>query len=98
MFKAPFMILAAVGLVVSAGPALAKAAKSDEPSVRMTVKQKDGHKLYCVRTQPTTGSIVATDICKSREEWAQAGLDIPTSAGSADGNAAKSAGAARLSD
>jgi hypothetical protein len=101
MFKAPLTaplaILAAASLAVSAGPALAKAAKSDEPTTRMTVKHKDGQTLYCVRDEAKTGQLMGNSICKSREEWAQSGLNIPADGRSAGGgDAAKPASAARL--
>lgn len=96
MFKAPLIALTAAGLILSAGPALA-AAKSDEPATRMTVKQKDGHTIYCVREEAKTGQLMGNNICKSREEWAEAGLNIPAD-GRSSGDNAKPAGAARLSN
>ncbi|HEY1125532.1 MAG TPA: hypothetical protein VGE65_07855 [Sphingobium sp.] len=96
MFKAPLIVLAATGLVLWAGPALAKAEKSDEPTTRMTVKQKDGQTLYCVRNEAKTGQLMGNNVCKSREEWAEAGLDIPANSRSAGNEGAKSAGTARL--
>ena len=96
MFKAPLIALSAAGPILSAGPALAKAPKSDEPTTRMTVMQKDGQTVYCVRQNVLTGTILSGKICKSREEWAAAGLNIPAAVRSADGDSVKSGGATRL--
>ena len=97
MFKAPLIVFAAAGLVLSAGTAFAKEAGSDEPTTRMTVKQKDGHAVYCVRDQAKTGQLMGNTICKSRAEWAEAGINIPANSRSS-GEGAKSAGTARLSN
>ena len=97
MFKAPLIAFAAAGLVLSAGSAFAKEAKSDEPTTRMTVKQKNGQTVYCVRDQVKTGQLMGNAICKSREEWAEAGISIPANSRSS-GEGAKPAGAARLSN
>ncbi len=96
MFKAPLIALAAAGLVLSAGAAFAKD-KSDEPTTRMTVKQKDGQTIYCVREEAKTGQLMGNNVCKSREQWAEAGLNIPADSRSAGDNA-KPASAARLSN
>lgn len=98
MFKAPLIALCAAGLALSAGAAFAKEAKSDEPTTRMTVKQKDGQTMYCVREEAKTGQLMGTKLCKTREEWAEAGLNIPADIRSAGGEGAKPASAARLNN
>src|SRR5689334_176534 len=98
MFKAPLIALTAAGLVLSAGPVFAKEAKSGEPTMRMTVKQKDGQTIYCVREEAKTGQLMGNTVCKNRDEWAQAGLNIPVNSRSAGGEGAKPAGAARLGE
>lgn len=70
------VILVATGLAGAAMPAIAKG-DDGAPKARLTVEHKNGKTVYCLNQQPTTGSIAPVRTCRTRSEWADAGLVIP---------------------
>ncbi|EQB30913.1 hypothetical protein [Sphingobium ummariense] len=65
------VVAATVAISAAATPAFARAEGSYR-GAKVTL-QKDGR--YCFR-QEVTGSLVPVTDCRSKEEWAQAGLTI----------------------
>lgn len=76
MFKQfSIVTVAALGLV-AATPVLASA-KDQEPNAAPKEQAEGGAKSrYCVKTEPTTGSIVFGRICKTADQWREEGVDV----------------------
>ena len=72
-------MIAAFGLTAFAAPA--DAAKSNGKGTEATANdaqpgQSASNVKYCIREEAPTGSIVSKRVCKTREEWAQQGVDV----------------------
>jgi len=61
--------IAILSLVLGAAPASAAghAAKPATPN---------NHTKYCLQVEPSTGSRISTTECRTKAEWARAGVDI----------------------
>lgn len=73
--KATLAMLAA--LTIAGAPALAKSTPAQGSALKLTVKEKNGQTLYCMKEEAITGSILPKNRCLTREDWAEKGVSIP---------------------
>jgi len=78
MFKAPLIALAATSAAATLGFAAGPATANTEGSkMVMTVEQRNGETVYCLRDDNRTGSRLPVKTCQSRAEWAKEGIKFP---------------------
>jgi hypothetical protein len=67
-------LLIAAAAIGAAAPALAAAKAEDGTPLKVVYDAK--HDKYCVRTPDVTGSFLPQKDCRTKEDWAKAGLQI----------------------
>ena len=78
MFKAPLIALAATSAAAALGfAAVPAAAKTEGSKMVMTVEQRNGETLYCLKDDDRTGSRLPVKVCQSRADWAKEGIKFP---------------------
>jgi hypothetical protein len=71
--KISALLIAAVALGAAA-PVLATPRTADGQSLKMSYDAK--HDKYCVVNEKVTGSLLPQKECRTKEDWAKAGLQI----------------------
>ena len=77
MFKAPLIALAATSSAAIGFAAAPAAAKTEGSKMVMTVEQRNGETLYCLKDGDRTGSRLPVKVCQSRADWAKEGIKFP---------------------
>lgn len=65
------MALKAAILILTLASASAANAQSDEAAPSGTADTR-----YCMKIEPTTGTLVSRTVCWTREQWANQGVDV----------------------
>lgn len=63
----------ALSMIVAVTPA---SATSPEPTPTSGAPAASPGARYCLRVEPITGSLMQTVMCRTREQWAELGVDL----------------------